>query len=148
MRGVAYDPVFRAKLMALHQQGIPLIALSAEFGVCREVLGRWWQRYQIDDLAGLQPHGRQPRHSPTRIAPAVIRRILRLRQQRWSAVRIAHELGVGHSTVQRVLVRHAVNQLPRPARPKATRKICHPRSRWSPTTSGKASGTASDRRIS
>ena len=30
MRGVAYDPVFRAKLMALHQQGVPLTTLSAD----------------------------------------------------------------------------------------------------------------------
>lgn len=121
MRGVAYDPVFRAKLMALHQRGVPLTTLSAEFGVSREVLGRWWSRYQADDLAGLQPQSRRPRQSPTRIAGAIERRILRLRQQRLSAVRIAHQLGVGHSTVQRVLERHGLNQLPRPTRPKARR---------------------------
>ena len=63
MRGVAYDPVFRAKLMALHQQGVPLTALSAEFGVAREVLGRWWARYQAGDLAALRrkaPAARSP----------------------------------------------------------------------------------------
>ena len=121
MRGVAYDPVFRAKLMALHQQGVPLTTLSAQFDVSREVLGRWWERYQADDLAGLQPYSRRPRRSPTRIAPAIERRILRLRQQRLSAVRIGHQLGVGHSTVQRVLTRHGLNQLPRPTRPKPRR---------------------------
>ena len=31
MRGVAYDPIFRAKLMALHEQGVPLTTLSAAF---------------------------------------------------------------------------------------------------------------------
>jgi transposase InsO family protein len=121
MRGVAYDPVFRAKLMALHQQGVPLTTLSTEFGVSREVLGRWWTRYQADDLTGLQPHSRRPRRSPTRLATAVESRILRLRQRRLSAVRIAHQLGVGHSTVQRVLERHGLNQLPRPTRPKPRR---------------------------
>lgn len=121
MRGVAYDPVFRAKLMALHQQGVPLTTLSTEFGVSREVLGRWWNRYQADDLMGLQPHSRRPRRSPTRLAAVAERRILRLRQQRLSAVRIAHQLGIGHSTVQRVLERHGLSQLPRPARPKARR---------------------------
>ena len=59
MRGVAYDPVFRAKLMALHQQGVPLTTLSLEFDVPREVLGRWWKRYQTDDLMGLLPASRR-----------------------------------------------------------------------------------------
>ena len=121
MRGVAYDPVFRAKLMALHQQGVPLSTLSLEFGVPREVLGRWWKRYQADDLTGLLPASRRPRRSPTRIAASVERQVLRLRRQRLSAVRIGYQLGIGHSTVQRVLERHDLNQLPRPARPKPRR---------------------------
>ena len=121
MRGVAYDPVFRAKLMALHQQGVTLTGLSAELGVAREVLGRWWARYQADDLAGLQPRARRPHGSPTRIGGSVERRILQRRDRRWSAVRIAHELHVGHSTVQRLLERHGRNQLPRPPRVKPKR---------------------------
>jgi transposase InsO family protein len=121
MRGVAYDPVFRAKLMALHQQGVPLTTLSTQFGVAREVLGRWWTRYQAEDLRGLQPHSRRPHRSPYRMTAAVERRILRLRGRRLSAIRIAYELGIGHSTVQRILERHGVNQLPRPVRPKPRR---------------------------
>jgi transposase InsO family protein len=121
MRGVAYDPVFRAKLMALHQQGVPLTTLSADFGVSREVLGRWWARYQAGDVAALRPHSRRPRRSPTRIIRPVELRILRLRQERRSAVRIGHALGLGHSTVHRVLARHGVNQLPRPPRRKSRR---------------------------
>jgi transposase InsO family protein len=117
MRGVAYDPVFRATLMALHEQGVPLTTLSAEYGVAREVLGRWWARYQAGDLAALQPTSRRPQHSPTRMTAATERRILRLREQRLSAVRIAHRLELGHSTVHRVLPRYGVSQLPRPARP-------------------------------
>ena len=121
MRGVAYAPVFRAKLVALHQQGVPLTTLSAEFGVPREVLGRWWARYQAGDLAALTPTTRRPHHSPTRTGAVMERRILRLRTQRVSAVRIAHTLGLGHSTVQRVLARHGVNLLARPRRPKPRR---------------------------
>ena len=36
-------------------------------------------------------------------------------------MRIAHTMGVGHSTVQRILERQGLNQLPRPARPKPRR---------------------------
>jgi transposase InsO family protein len=116
MRGVAYDPVFRAKLMALHQQGVTLTALSTAFGVSREVLGRWWKRYEAEDLPGLHARSRRPHRSPTQIAPAVEARILRLRTKRLSAARIAFQLGVGHSTVHRILTRHGLGQLPRPAR--------------------------------
>jgi transposase InsO family protein len=121
MRGVAYDPMFRAKLMALHQQGIPLTTLSADFGVAREVLGRWWARYHVQDLVGLTPQSRRPHTSPSRVSARIEHQILRLRGQRLSAVRIAHALTIGHSTVQRVLERHGQNQLPRPVRPKPRR---------------------------
>lgn len=117
MRGVAYAPMFRAKLMALHEQGVPLTTLSAEFGVAREVLGRWWRRYQRDDLAGLTPHSRRPHDSPARVSARTEQQILRLRAQRLSARRIAYALKIGHGTAQRVLERHGQNQLPRPPRP-------------------------------
>lgn len=121
MRGVAHDPVFRAKLMALHERGVPLTALSVEFAVAREVLGRWWKRYQAGDLAALHPLSRRPQTSPTKLCAPAVRRILTLRDRRWSAVRIAHELGLGHSTVQRVLEQHGRNQLARPPRPHGRR---------------------------
>jgi transposase InsO family protein len=121
MRGVAYDPVLRAKLMALHQQGVPFTALSAECGVPREVLSRWWKRYEAADLAGLQPHSRRPHSSPTEISSRLQRRVLALRAQRLSAAVIAHRLDLGHGTVQRLLATHGVNRLPRPVRPKPKR---------------------------
>jgi transposase InsO family protein len=121
MRGVAYDPVFRAKLMAMHDEGVSLSALSSEFDIARQVLSRWWSRYAVDDIGGLVPQSRRPHESPTRISRRLQQRILRLRTKRWSAVRIGHELGVGHSTVQRLLQQYGQNQLPRPVRPKPRR---------------------------
>jgi transposase InsO family protein len=107
--------------MAMHDEGVSLTALSEEFGITRQVLSRWWARYAIDDLAGLAPRSRRPHASPTRLSRQLQQRILRLRTKRWSAVRIGHEVGVGHSTVQRVLEQHGQNQLPRPVRPKPRR---------------------------
>ena len=121
MRGVAYDPVLRAKLMAMHDEGVSLTALSSEFGIARQVLSRWWNRYTVEDVAGLRPRSRRPHASPTQISAMMIGRVLRLRAQRRSAVWIARELDLGHGTVQRLLEEHGVNQLPRPARPKPRR---------------------------
>ena len=118
MRGVAHDPVLRAKVMAQHEAGVPLSVLSDRHGIARPVLSRWWARYRADDLAGLRPHGRRPHRSPTRHAPAVLQAIAAARDFGWGAQRIADELGIGHGTVQRELERTGRNQLPRaPRRP-------------------------------
>ena len=116
MRGVAYDPILRAKLMALHEQGVPLQQLSVVHGIARPVRSRWWARYQQSDLAGLQPLSRRPQHSPTRLGEAAEQEILRWRRQGWGAARIAHQLDLGQGTVQRVLERAGENRLPRPKR--------------------------------
>jgi transposase InsO family protein len=121
MRGVAYSPDFKALLMGLHQQGESLSALSRDHHVPREVLSRWWRDYQRGGLAALQPRSRRPHTSPGQLSPGMVRRALRLRDQRRSAVWIARELELGHGTVQRLLEQHQVNRLPRPVRPKPRR---------------------------
>ena len=91
--------------------------MSREYDVSRVVLSRWWQAYQDGGLAALQPHSRRPHHSPTKLAARTIRRALRLRAARRSAIWIARELKLGYGTVQRLLENHGLNQLPRPSRP-------------------------------
>jgi transposase InsO family protein len=116
MRGRAYDAVFRTQMMMLHEQGSTLSELSGEYGVPREVLSRWWGRFQRDEVGALEPLSRRPLHSPTRIGEAAEREILRWRGRGWGAARIAMQLGLGKGTVQRVLERAGQNRLPRPQR--------------------------------
>ena len=121
MRGVAHDPVLRAKLMAQHEAGIPLSVLSERHGIARPVLSRWWARYRPHDLSSLDPRSRRPHRSPTRHPPAVREAIAAARDFGWGAQRIADELGIGHGTVQRELERTQRNQLPPPRRRPVTR---------------------------
>jgi transposase InsO family protein len=118
VRGIAHDPVLRAKLMAQHQEGVPLSVLSDQSGIARPVLSRWWARYQRDDWAGLQPRSRRPHRSPTRQPPGMREMIAQVRDFGWGVQRIADELRLGHGTVQRELERTGRNRLPRaPRRP-------------------------------
>jgi transposase InsO family protein len=121
MRGVAYETAFRAKLMALHEQGRTLAELSEEFAVARPVLSRWWARYQKSDLTGLRPLSRKPHESPTRTCEAAEVGILRWRKRGWGAARIAAQLSLGYGTVYRVLLRHGENRLPHPKRARPQR---------------------------
>lgn len=116
-RGVAHSPETRSFIMGLHARGCSLSELSREFRIAREVLSRWWQRYQRDGLPGLAPHSRRPRRSRS-TTPALIRRMLQLRRRRLGPARIAALTGVCAKTVHRVLVRHGQSRLPRaPRRP-------------------------------
>lgn len=119
-RGVAHSPETRSFVMGLHVQGRTLSDLSREFDIPREVLSRWWQRYQCEGLAGLTPRSRRPHHS-TAIAPSAVRQMLRLRRRRLGPARIAALVGVSAKTVHRVLLRHGQSRLPRPRRPPAKR---------------------------
>lgn len=121
MRGVAHDPVQRAKVMAQHETGVPLAVLSEQSGIARPVLSRWWKRYQADDLAGLRPRSRRPHRSPSQHEDAVHEAIDMARDFGWGASRIAQELGIGHGTVQRALERTDRNRLPTPPRPPVRR---------------------------
>ncbi len=115
MRGVAYAIGERELLMRLHEQGVSLSALSRQTGLRRELLSRWWQRFEQLGRAGLEPRSRRPQHSSGRLATEIEQRILQLRDRGWGPARIALALHIGHSSVHRVLLRHGRNRLRQPA---------------------------------
>lgn len=115
MRGKAVAIEERAYWMARHETGESLRALSVESGIAREVLSRWWHRYQHAGLEGLKPRSRRPKRSPTAVAKHVRREVLRQRQKGKGPAVIATSVPVSVATVYRILVRHGRNQLHPPA---------------------------------
>jgi transposase InsO family protein len=111
MRGVAYSVRERELLMRMHEKGKSLSELSRETGIARSLLSRWWQRYQREGRAGLQPRSRRPERSPNRLAAAIEEQILQLRKRGWGPARIASVLHIGHGSVHRVLSVHGRNRL-------------------------------------
>ena len=116
MRGVAYPVGERELLMRQHEQGVSFLALSQQSGVRRELLSRWWRRYQQEGRTGLEPRSRRPRHCSEQLSSQVEQEILELRNRGWGPARIALALEIGHSSVHRVLLRHGRNRLRQPAR--------------------------------
>jgi transposase InsO family protein len=98
-------------MMKLHEAGHSLAALGRQSGIPRDVLGRWWKRYQTAGVAGLMPQSRRPHQSPTRIAAQVETAILTKRQEQVGPARIALVVPVSESTAYRVLCRHGQSQL-------------------------------------
>jgi transposase InsO family protein len=110
-RGVAYPYEFRLAMMRLHEQGQTFTALGRQCQVPRDVLGRWWKRYQADGPPGLAPRSRRPQHSPHRVPPKTQRAILRWRHRKLGPARIALEVPASVSSVYRVLVAAGQQQL-------------------------------------
>jgi len=88
-------------------------------GISRPTLRRWWRRYQIDGLDGLNEHSRRPIRSPARkILEEDEKLILDLRKSRnLGARRIQNELkrlyqkDLSLATIHKVLSRNSVKPL-------------------------------------
>ena len=92
--------------------GRPVAHVAREMGVSRATGYKWLRRYRQEGLAGLRDRSSRPHRSPRRVPEAVERQVVELRSERKAGPwRIGRELGLATSTVQRVLVRHAVNRL-------------------------------------
>ena len=122
MRGEAHPIETRSYYMARHEAGETLTALSAESGIAREVLSRWWKRYQGGGLDALRPHSRRPHTQPRKTARRLKRRVLQARRRGIGPARIALAVPVSAATAHRILVEHGVNHL-HPPRPKTTRRF-------------------------
>jgi transposase InsO family protein len=89
---------------------IPLNAAAAAFNVSRKTAAKWLRRYREQGIAGLRDRSSRPHRSPARTDPALIERVLVLRRQRWTGVRIAQTTALSRATVSRILRHHRLSR--------------------------------------
>jgi transposase InsO family protein len=84
---------------------------EAEFKLSRQTAAKWVRRYREQGLAGLRDRSSRPHRSPRGTEREKVMEIERLRRERWTGVRIAHELAVSPATVSRVLRRLKLSRI-------------------------------------
>lgn len=107
---------YRAVLEVL--DGCPVSEVAVRYGVARQSVYTWRDKYAAAGLDGLRERSRRPKTMPTRISAEVEALICQLRRAhpRWGARRISFELGrdgcpgpvPSRVTVHRVLVRNGL----------------------------------------
>jgi transposase InsO family protein len=107
------------------------IEMTAErFQVDAKTVRKWRDRFLAEGDAGLFDRSSRPHRSPNRTRRAVHRQVLRLRRKRrWGADRIAFEVGIAASTVQRILRAEGCARLDRGDRATATPVVRYQRER-------------------
>jgi transposase InsO family protein len=101
------------------------------FGISRQAFYKWKRRFDEFGAAGLHDRPRAPHRSPRATSPAVVSKIVYLRQTyHFGPGKIAdylkrfHHVAVARSTVHRILARHGMQRLP------ANQKHRPHRERW------------------
>jgi transposase len=107
-RALPAGDVFRARLIVALADGLTYREIERKLGASAPTVVKWKSRFEQAGIAGLQ--GQHQGSRPRTATPAVQARIIRRAQQKtsdgsthWSCRKLADELGVSKSTVQRVL---------------------------------------------
>jgi transposase InsO family protein len=111
---------WRLRVLEHAKQGDRRVAQTCRhFGISRKTFYKWKSRFDALGAAGVSDRARRPHRSPRATAPAVVSKILYLRQRyHFGPGRIAaylqrfHRLALAASSVHRILVRHGLNRLP------------------------------------
>lgn len=107
----------RCRLVSLVLAGESPQAAAAACGASRATGYRLWRRYREGGWAALVDRRPVPRRQPRRLSPDLEQRILAAREYaKAGPLIVAAQLGLPASTVWKVLHRHGVSRLPRPAR--------------------------------
>jgi transposase-like protein len=107
----------RCRLVSFVLAGATPEAAAAACGASRATGYRLWRRYQQGGWAALTDRPPVPIRQPRRLSPELEQRILAAREYaKAGPLIVAGQLGLPASTVWKVLRRHGVSRLPRPAR--------------------------------
>jgi transposase len=100
--------VFRARLILALGDGISYREIAKDLKTSGPTIARWKMRFEHAGMAGLE--GRHQGSQPRSATPAVQARVIRRVQQKpgdgsthWSCRKLANQLGLSKSTVQRIL---------------------------------------------
>ncbi|MAV31747.1 MAG: IS481 family transposase [Cycloclasticus sp.] len=101
------------------EEGLRPAEAAQAMGVSPRTVYKWLRRYREEGERGLMNRPSTPRHSPRATSEAVCDQIIARRRQRQTFCHIAQALGVGRSTVGRLLQRWGLNRLSalEPAKP-------------------------------
>jgi transposase len=107
-RALPAGDVFRARLILALADGLSYREIERGLGASAPTVSKWKSRFEESGLAGL--HGQHQGSKPRTATPAAQARIIRRAQQKpadgsthWSCRKLARELGISKTTVQRVL---------------------------------------------
>ncbi|ATJ81412.1 IS481 family transposase [Halomonas beimenensis] len=100
-------------------EGIRPREVAQAQGVSVRTVYKWVRRFREEGLPGLQDRSSRPGRSPCATDAATVEQVIERRQQRQTYRQIARALGIGQSTVARILKRKGLNRLAllSPARP-------------------------------
>ena len=111
----AWD-VFRARLILLLAEGVSYREIERTLGASAPTVSKWKSRFEQSGMAGLR--GQHKGSRPRAATPAMQARIIRRAQQKpsdgsthWSCRKLAENLGLSKSTVQRVLAQAKSNHI-------------------------------------
>lgn len=103
----------RRRLCArIEQDGYTIAQAAESMNISRQTASKWWHRYLVSGLAGLEDRPSRPRSCPHQTPARLERRVVALRQSRkLGPARLGPIVGLPASTVHRVLVRHGCSRL-------------------------------------
>lgn len=106
-------------------EGLRPAEVAQAQGVSVRTVYKWVRRYREEGEAGLQDRSSRPRRCPHATSDETLEQVIEQRRQRQTYRQIAVQLGIGHSTVARLLEREGLNRLSALAPARAANRYEH-----------------------